>query len=180
MESVVTTHEVIHSIHHSNVEGLVLKLDYEKAYDKVNWNFLYNILSKRGFGPKWCLWFYEAISKDSVGELTRLKVIFFQTGKGVSQGDPLSTNLFNLVAGKVGFWEGLWFGSASLAIKFWDLYVLVNEKGDTNSDLWDGFPIKCTFKRTFSDNMMLRWYELENIASCIQFNSNEDSLTWSY
>jgi hypothetical protein len=28
-------------------------LDYKKAYDKVNWNFLLDVLEKRGFGGKW-------------------------------------------------------------------------------------------------------------------------------
>jgi hypothetical protein len=36
LESVVTTHEVLHQVHRCNQQGLVLKLDYEKAYDKVN------------------------------------------------------------------------------------------------------------------------------------------------
>jgi hypothetical protein len=30
----------------------VLKLDYEKAYDKVNWQFLIEILEKRRFGDR--------------------------------------------------------------------------------------------------------------------------------
>jgi hypothetical protein len=30
----------------------VLKLDYEKAYDKVNWQFFIEILEKRGFGDR--------------------------------------------------------------------------------------------------------------------------------
>jgi hypothetical protein len=33
---VVTAHEVIHEMHKNKDKGLVLKLDYEKAYDKVN------------------------------------------------------------------------------------------------------------------------------------------------
>jgi hypothetical protein len=36
LESVVTAHEVIHSVHKSKQSGFILKLDYEKAYDKVN------------------------------------------------------------------------------------------------------------------------------------------------
>ena len=36
LESVVTAHEVLHSIDSSKRQGLVLKLDYEKAFDKVN------------------------------------------------------------------------------------------------------------------------------------------------
>jgi hypothetical protein len=41
---------VVHSIHKSKESGVVLKLDYEKAYDKVNFDFLLEILRLRGFG----------------------------------------------------------------------------------------------------------------------------------
>jgi hypothetical protein len=29
-------------------EGLILKLDFEKAYDKINWNFILECLAQRG------------------------------------------------------------------------------------------------------------------------------------
>jgi len=29
--------------------GVILKLDFEKAYDKVNWKLLFEFLEKRGF-----------------------------------------------------------------------------------------------------------------------------------
>jgi hypothetical protein len=34
--SIVTAHEILHDMHRSKQQGYVLKLDYEKAYDKVN------------------------------------------------------------------------------------------------------------------------------------------------
>ena len=46
------------------------------------------------------------------------------------------------------FWEDNWLGSSSLAIQFWDLYVIVNEKNKTIHDLWDGENLKCSFRRT--------------------------------
>ena len=55
LESVVLAHEVIHEVKKSNAPGLVLKLDYEKAYDRVNWDFLFEMLESRGFGSKWIL-----------------------------------------------------------------------------------------------------------------------------
>jgi hypothetical protein len=33
--SVVVAHEIVHSINKSGEQGIVLKLDYEKAYDRV-------------------------------------------------------------------------------------------------------------------------------------------------
>lgn len=53
LESVVTAHEILHSVHNSKTPGVVLKLDYEKAFDKVNLDFLLEILSRRIFCPKW-------------------------------------------------------------------------------------------------------------------------------
>jgi len=34
----------------------VLKLDYEKVYDRVSWDFLFEVLRTRGFSPTWIRW----------------------------------------------------------------------------------------------------------------------------
>ena len=48
LESVVMAHEVIHEIHRSGSSGFILKPDYEKAYDRVSWDFLKEMLLSRG------------------------------------------------------------------------------------------------------------------------------------
>lgn len=53
LESVVTAHEIIHETVKIKKQGLILKLDYEKAYDRVNWGFLMETLESRGFSKKW-------------------------------------------------------------------------------------------------------------------------------
>ena len=50
LESVVAAHEIIHDIHKNKERGVVLKLDYEKAYNRVSWSFLEDMLVSRGFG----------------------------------------------------------------------------------------------------------------------------------
>ena len=35
-----TIHELIHELHRKKKSGVILKLDSEKAYDKVNWVFI--------------------------------------------------------------------------------------------------------------------------------------------
>jgi hypothetical protein len=42
-------------------KGLVLKLDYEKAYDRVSWGFLEEMLISRGFGTKWVVWIMKLV-----------------------------------------------------------------------------------------------------------------------
>jgi hypothetical protein len=53
LESVVAAHEIIHEVHQNKEYGIILKLDYEKAYDRVSWTFLEDMLQSRDFGTKW-------------------------------------------------------------------------------------------------------------------------------
>ena len=52
----------IDSLLKSNTCGLICKLDIEKTYDHVNWNFLLLVLNKMGFGDKWVRWIKWCIS----------------------------------------------------------------------------------------------------------------------
>jgi hypothetical protein len=52
LESVIFAHEIIHEATSRGEKGLVIKLDYEKAYDRVCWDFLEEMLSTRGFSSR--------------------------------------------------------------------------------------------------------------------------------
>jgi len=74
-------------------------LDFEKAYDKVKWSFLFKCLEARGFCAKWCGWIKEVVSGGTVSvKLNNLTRSYIKSFKGVRQGDPLSPVLFNFVA----------------------------------------------------------------------------------
>lgn len=77
LESVVTANEVLHSVHQSNQAGLVLKLDYEKAFDNVSLEFLMDILAKKGFGPVWSNWIRMVTHGGSVGVKINGVGVFF-------------------------------------------------------------------------------------------------------
>jgi hypothetical protein len=98
LESVVSAHEIIHSAMRNKEKGLVLKLDYEKAYDRVNWQFLEEMLVSRGFGAKWNAWIMRLVQGGSIAiRLNDENNYYFSPGKGLREGDPLSPVLFNLV-----------------------------------------------------------------------------------
>nr|GEW66707.1 glucose-methanol-choline oxidoreductase, FAD/NAD(P)-binding domain protein [Tanacetum cinerariifolium] len=79
-------------------QSLIFKVDFEKAYDSVRWDFLDDVLKKFGFGNKWCAWIQSCLrsSRDSI-IINGIPTKEFQFFKGLKQGDPLSTFLFILI-----------------------------------------------------------------------------------
>jgi hypothetical protein len=67
LEGVVILHETIHELQRKKLDGVLLKLNFEKAYDKVKWSFLQQTLHIKGFDPKWCDWINNFVEKGSVG-----------------------------------------------------------------------------------------------------------------
>jgi hypothetical protein len=88
---------------------------------------------------------------------------------------------WNVGNGKnVRFWKDHWFESCSLAIQFWDLYIIVNEQDKTVQDAWDGVDLKFIFRRTVDIRLIQQWYEVMQIASNISFKDEEDAIIWNF
>jgi hypothetical protein len=99
LEGVVVLHETIHELHSKKLDGVLFKIDFEKAYDKVKWPFLHQVLRIKSFPVKWCDWITKFTQGCSVGIKVNDDVgHYFQTLKGLCQGNPLSPMLFNIVA----------------------------------------------------------------------------------
>jgi hypothetical protein len=98
MEGVVVLHETLHELHRKQLDGVVFKIDFEKAYDKVKWPFAKQTLRMKGFDDKWCDWVDAIMKKGQVGiKVNNYTRNTFETKKGLRQGDPLSPILFNIV-----------------------------------------------------------------------------------
>ena len=97
-DSFLTVAEIISHSRRMKASGVLLKLDFEKAFDMVSWPFLLAILKARGFSDRWCKWAECTITTNKValplnGNLTRR----IKTRQGLKQGDPLSLFFFILV-----------------------------------------------------------------------------------
>jgi hypothetical protein len=87
VEGIMSLHEILHDTKVRKKDGLVLKLDFEKAYDKISWNFLFECLKQRGFCEKWCHWIEKVVTCGTLSVKVNDKVgAYFKCGKGVRQG----------------------------------------------------------------------------------------------
>jgi hypothetical protein len=87
LESVVVAHEVVHAIHKNNESGILLKLEYEKGYDRVSLDFLMVILMSRGFGERWVYWIQSIVIGGLVSVLANgEESATFKTGKRLRHG----------------------------------------------------------------------------------------------
>ena len=90
-------YDLIHFLDNNNLPGLLVSIDFEKAFDSVNWDYMNKVLQIFGFGNDICQWisaFYKNIRSSVV--VNGKASTFFDIRRGCRQGDPISPYLFIL------------------------------------------------------------------------------------
>ncbi|CAJ2663797.1 unnamed protein product [Trifolium pratense] len=99
VDGVLVVNEVVDLAKRTGKECLIFKVDFEKAYDSVDWGFLEYMLRRFGFCEVWIGWIQACIFGGNLSVLVNGS----PTGeiniqRGLKQGDLLAPFLFLLVA----------------------------------------------------------------------------------
>ena len=98
-----TTYDIFAHVKHNNLPGLLLLVDFSKAFDSISFEYINQVLEKFGFNQQTIGWInillYNFESIAMVNGVPPPPPRRINLGRGCRQGDPIAGYLFIICVG---------------------------------------------------------------------------------
>ncbi|XP_071727872.1 uncharacterized protein [Rutidosis leptorrhynchoides] len=127
LDGALIVNESIDYLNKAQKKSFIFKVDFEKAFDSLSWDFLMDVMERMGFGCRWRKWILACLKSASISVLVNgSPTNEFSLKRGVRQGDPLSPFLFIIAAEGLniltktaitnGFYKGVEIGASNCLV----------------------------------------------------------------
>jgi len=172
VDGVLVVNELVDYAKKSKEECLIFKVDFEKAYDSVDWVFLEYMMHRVGMCDRWVAWMKACVFGGSMSILVNgspTEEICIH--RGLKQGDHLAPFLFLLVAeGFSGLMRNAVEANLFEGFRFGDSELVVSHLQYFDDTLCIG---KATVQNLWTMKAILRGFEM---ASGLKINFSKSSL----
>jgi hypothetical protein len=159
VDGVLTINEVVDLAKRSKASRMIFKVDFEKAYDSVNWKFLVYMLRRFGFAERWIGWIKACVCAGNLSVLVNgCPTREVNIARGLKQGDPLAPFLFLLVVEGLGL-----LMSKAVSIGYFKPFVIKNSEVSVSHLQYADdtlFIGEACVENLWSVKAILRWFEL--------------------
>lgn len=130
-------YDVMFETARQNIPGMLMLIDFEKAFDSVSWRFINKVLELYNFGPSIRKWI-ELFQFDTESCIVQNGYFsnFFKLARGCRQGDPISPYLFIICAEILG--EAVRQNKHIKGINIWGQSFKISQFADDTALLLDG------------------------------------------
>ncbi|KAL9979618.1 hypothetical protein ACROYT_G017301 [Oculina patagonica] len=170
-DAVRTIDDVLEYTKCSDQSGILVTIDFEKAFDSLDHRFLLKVLRTFNFGPSFIQWirtFYSNVSSCVINN--GFATSYFNVDRGVRQGDPLSPLLFILSLEVLACSirqndkiQGIKIEDEVVKISLFadDMTCFLRNKSSyenliVNLDLFSRFSVEVYFRLSFQDHLLGR------------------------
>ena len=136
-DSTRLVYDILHATEVKNIPGLLMLIDFEKAFDSLSWNFLYKTLKFFGYSDNLIKWI-KIFNTDVVAFVLQSGFLSreIQISRGCRQGDPISPYLFLIGAEILA--KMIKINPGIVGIKFGDIEFKLTQFADDTTLILDG------------------------------------------